>query len=56
MKYAFVDSSGVLVAWGFMETNNSDTKIAVDLDFDLAPGQWQYVSGQWAAYPAAVPA
>lgn len=52
MKSAFIDANGVLTAWGFMESNNSDTKIDVDLDFNLEPGQWQYASGQWNAYKA----
>ncbi|RBL87911.1 hypothetical protein DDE05_00640 [Streptomyces cavourensis] len=47
MKNAFVDKSGVLTAWGYMESNNQDRKIVVDDGFDKLPGRWREAGGGW---------
>ncbi len=53
MKNAFIDSNGVLVAWGYVATNGAgQTAVPVPDVFNLALGQWQYSNGQWIAYTA----
>lgn len=55
MKNAFIDAEGVLVSWGYAESNNDDQLVEVDDLFDLAPGKWRYDAGQWVAYTAPPP-
>lgn len=50
MKNAFIDATGILVSWGYAESNNDDTLIEVPEDFSMAPGQAQYANGVWSAY------
>lgn len=47
---AFIDGSGVLVAWGYMESNNDDTLVEVSDTFNKAPGTAQYLNGVWQDY------
>lgn len=56
MKNAFINAAGVLTAWGFMESNNGDTAVPVDDDFDLEPGIWRWQNGQWVDYAGQVTA
>ena len=57
MKNAFINSSGVLMAWGFTSTNaDGQTAIAVDDDFSMPPGSTQYLNGEWETYTAPVSA
>jgi hypothetical protein len=55
MKNAFVNADGVLTAWGYAESNGTDTKVAVPEDFALQPGAWRQVSGQWQPYAPVSP-
>lgn len=50
MKYAFIDSNGVLTSWGFAEANGEDTRIEVADDFDHAPGSVRYDGSEWGPY------
>lgn len=47
---AFIDESGILVSWGYAESNNDDTLVEVPEDFNEAPGSVQYVNGAWVPY------
>ena len=49
---AFIDSNGVLVAYGFMASNNDDAIVEVPDNFSMPPGAAQYVNGEWSAYTA----
>jgi hypothetical protein len=49
MKRAFINSSGLLTAFGYVSSNGTDTAIEVAEDFALESGKWQYVSGVWQA-------
>lgn len=42
MKNAFINSSGVLTCYGYVEMNNTDTPVTVDDDFDMPIGVAQY--------------
>ena len=55
MKKAFIDPSGVLMAWGFVESNGTHTSVCVDDDFSLEPGKWQLFEGAWVAWPTTPP-
>ncbi|MFI5443670.1 hypothetical protein [Polaromonas sp. UC242_47] len=48
MKKAFIDASGVLTAWGYVDSNGTDLPVDVPDDFLLEPGRWQLVEGEWA--------
>ena len=50
MKNAFVDSNGVLSAFGFMEANGKDTIVPVPDDFDGGLGKVRYDGSQWVPY------
>lgn len=52
---AFIDSNGVLVSWGYAESNNDDTRVEVSDDFAMALGAAQYKDGAWSIYTAPVP-
>ncbi len=54
MLNAFIDSNGVLIAYGFMESNNGDTLVEVPEDFAMTPRAAQYSNGGWSAYTAPV--
>lgn len=47
---AFIDASGILVSWGYAESNNDDTLVGVPEDFNMVPGQAQYLNGVWSVY------
>lgn len=47
-KNAFVDQDGMLLAWGYVESNSpGDIKVPVPEDFDLMSGEWRYKDGAW---------
>jgi hypothetical protein len=47
---AFIDVSGILVSWGYAESNNDDTLVEVPDDFAMTPGAAKYVDGVWQVY------
>jgi hypothetical protein len=54
---AFIDANGILLAWGYMESNNQDTKIENVPDdqfpYDAMPGQYKYIGpdpSDWVPY------
>lgn len=42
--------TGVLTAWGHAEGNGADLAREEPDDFNLEPGKWQLVNGEWAAF------
>ncbi len=56
MKKAFINESGVLVAWGHFDTHNDDQGVEVDDDFAMQPGRARLVNGVWQEFdPASAP-
>ena len=54
---AFVNSDGVLVAWGWIESHNDDEGVEVTPDFSMVPGRARLVQGSWEPYePNHIPA
>jgi hypothetical protein len=50
MKNAFIDANGVLVSWGYAESNSpGDTLIEVNDDFNLEIGKWKFEAGNWSS-------
>lgn len=47
---AFINSLGVLTAYGYMPENGTDTPVPVAEGFNLQPGAWQWSGGAWVAY------
>lgn len=53
---AFVDNTGRLKAWGFMESNEpGDVVMNVPDSFDLAPGRWRWDGERWQPVPETPP-
>ncbi|MFY2598720.1 hypothetical protein ACOTHJ_07750 [Achromobacter xylosoxidans] len=47
MKYAFVDSNGVLVAHGHIDSHGQDVRVEVGFDFDEVPREWKWDGNKW---------
>lgn len=49
-------ATGVLKAWGYAESNGDDLARDEADDFNLEPGKWRLVDGQWMPHdPVIVP-
>lgn len=46
-RKAFIDSTGLLMAHGHMDQNNSDESVEVPEDFNLEPRRHRFVDGAW---------
>lgn len=47
-RHAFLDAAGVLMAHGFVETNEpGQTRLAVAEEFNLEPGRWRWTGSAW---------
>jgi hypothetical protein len=51
---AFIDGSGVLVSFGYMESDNDNILIEVSDDFDRLPGFSRYKNGFWESFSPVV--
>lgn len=48
--------TGVLTAWGYVESNGNDLARAEPDNFNLEPGKWRLEGGEWVAHePVIVP-
>jgi hypothetical protein len=50
MKNAFVDANGVLISFGYADSNGPDVLVEVPDDFDMPTGATQYQNGEWVPY------
>lgn len=52
MKKAFVDTTGLLKAHGWMSGNDpGDVEVPVPDDFDKAVGEWKWTGTEWVPRP-----